>query len=173
MRWSTRLATYSATDRASSGMRSNLSHWFLLASVAAGAATISSVLAQEGASPLKRGETLLATNCARCHATGATGLSPHPAAPPFRTLSRKYPIDGLANPWQKACRLAIQTCLNSSSSLRMWARSSPISNRSKCLEKTVSATAEKALDVDHGYIAEVQALSPIGGDGSRRCRSQR
>ncbi len=77
-------------------MRSNLSHWFLLASVAAGAATISSVLAQEGASPLKRGETLLATNCARCHATGATGLSPHPAAPPFRTLSRKYPIDGLA-----------------------------------------------------------------------------
>jgi mono/diheme cytochrome c family protein len=34
-------------------------------------------------------------NCARCHAIGTSGLSPHPAAPPFRTLSRKYPIDGL------------------------------------------------------------------------------
>jgi mono/diheme cytochrome c family protein len=33
---------------------------------------------------------------ARCHAVGRSGASPHPAAPPFRTLSRKYKIEGLA-----------------------------------------------------------------------------
>jgi cytochrome c len=53
-------------------------------------------LAQEGASPAARGESLLTTNCGRCHAVGRTGASPHPAAPPFRTLSRKYKIEGLS-----------------------------------------------------------------------------
>jgi mono/diheme cytochrome c family protein len=77
-------------------MRSNIARRFLLALVAAGALTASSLSAQESASSLKRGEALLARNCARCHATGTAGLSPHPDAPPFRTLSRKYPIDGLA-----------------------------------------------------------------------------
>ncbi len=43
-----------------------------------------------------RGEALLSKNCARCHAIGRSGASPHAVAPPFRTLSRKYPIDGLA-----------------------------------------------------------------------------
>jgi cytochrome c len=43
-----------------------------------------------------RGEALLAKNCSRCHAIGRTGASPHPAAPAFRTLSQKYPIEGLA-----------------------------------------------------------------------------
>ena len=42
------------------------------------------------------GESLLTANCARCHAVGRTGASPHPAAPPFRTLSRKYKIEGLS-----------------------------------------------------------------------------
>ena len=44
----------------------------------------------------KRGEALLAKNCARCHAIGRTGTSPHPEAPLFRELSSRYPIDGLA-----------------------------------------------------------------------------
>ena len=39
---------------------------------------------------------MLTTNCARCHAVGRTGASPHPAAPPFRMLSRKYKVEGLA-----------------------------------------------------------------------------
>jgi len=43
-----------------------------------------------------RGQQLLATNCARCHAIGRTGNSTHPEAPPFRTLNRRYPIDNLA-----------------------------------------------------------------------------
>jgi cytochrome c len=53
-------------------------------------------LAQEDAAPARRGQALLAANCSRCHAIGRTGESPHPAAPPFRTLSRRYPIEGLA-----------------------------------------------------------------------------
>jgi cytochrome c len=57
--------------------------------------TTSPVSAQEDASALKRGADLLAANCARCHATGTTGSSPHQDAPAFRTLSRKYPIEGL------------------------------------------------------------------------------
>ena len=52
--------------------------------------------AQESSAPVKRGEALLSRNCARCHATGTAGLSPHPEAPPFRTLSRRYPVEGLA-----------------------------------------------------------------------------
>jgi mono/diheme cytochrome c family protein len=59
------------------------------------AVTMSAVSAQEDASALKRGADLLAANCARCHATGTTGSSPHRDAPAFRTLSQKYPIEGL------------------------------------------------------------------------------
>jgi cytochrome c len=54
------------------------------------------VWGEETTTPAGRGELLLTTNCARCHAVGRTGASPHPAAPPFRTLSRKYKIEGLA-----------------------------------------------------------------------------
>jgi cytochrome c len=53
-------------------------------------------LAQGGTTAAARGESLLTTNCARCHAVGRTGASPHPAAPPFRILSRKYKIEGLS-----------------------------------------------------------------------------
>ena len=55
-----------------------------------------SAMAQGGGALERRGEALLAKNCAKCHAIGRTGASPHPEAPPFRTLSRKYPIEGLA-----------------------------------------------------------------------------
>jgi cytochrome c len=43
-----------------------------------------------------KGEVLVKENCARCHAIGKEGDSPHPEAPPFRTLSSKYPIEDLA-----------------------------------------------------------------------------
>ena len=66
---------------------------FFLAMVITGA--VSSLSAQERNASLKRGEALLTKNCARCHATGTSGLSPHPEAPPFRTLSRGYPVEGL------------------------------------------------------------------------------
>ena len=44
----------------------------------------------------QRGLVIVRTNCARCHAIGSTGESPHREAPPFRTLGQKYPIDWLA-----------------------------------------------------------------------------
>lgn len=43
-----------------------------------------------------KGEALVKENCSRCHAIGKEGDSPHPPAPPFRTLSKKYPIEDLA-----------------------------------------------------------------------------
>jgi cytochrome c len=43
-----------------------------------------------------RGEVLVKENCARCHAIGREGDSPHEEAPPFRTLSAKYPVGDLA-----------------------------------------------------------------------------
>jgi mono/diheme cytochrome c family protein len=43
----------------------------------------------------RRGEALLARHCAMCHAIGRAGSSPHPTAPPFRTLAQRYPIETL------------------------------------------------------------------------------
>jgi cytochrome c len=34
-------------------------------------------------------------NCARCHAIYETGESPLKAAPPFRTLHLRYPVESL------------------------------------------------------------------------------
>jgi len=43
-----------------------------------------------------KGEVLVRENCSRCHAIGTEGDSSHPDAPPFRTLSSKYPVEDLA-----------------------------------------------------------------------------
>ena len=43
-----------------------------------------------------KGEVLVRENCSRCHAIGKEGDSPHPEAPPFRTLSSRYPVEDLA-----------------------------------------------------------------------------
>ena len=44
---------------------------------------------------IERGQALLAKDCARCHAIGRTGDSPHKEAPAFRTLGKRYPIESL------------------------------------------------------------------------------
>jgi mono/diheme cytochrome c family protein len=44
---------------------------------------------------LKLGEQLLQKDCARCHAIGRTGASPYTAAPPFRVLGQRYPVESL------------------------------------------------------------------------------
>ena len=54
------------------------------------------VFGQGKSSDIRRGERLLAKNCSRCHAIGRTGASPHRQAPPFRTLSQRYPIESLS-----------------------------------------------------------------------------
>lgn len=42
-----------------------------------------------------RGAALVRTRCAACHAVGPTGDSPLAMAPPFRELSRRYPVSSL------------------------------------------------------------------------------
>ncbi len=44
---------------------------------------------------IARGHAIAKTNCGRCHAIGKTGESADPRSPPFRTLSRKYPLTDL------------------------------------------------------------------------------
>ena len=41
------------------------------------------------------GKVFAEKNCARCHAIGRQGDSPHKDAPPLRTISRRYPLDTL------------------------------------------------------------------------------
>jgi mono/diheme cytochrome c family protein len=70
---------------------------FLFAAVAAiSLSALASATTEDERSLEKRGEALLDTNCSRCHAIGRTGTSPDSAAPAFRTLGKRYPIDGLA-----------------------------------------------------------------------------
>jgi len=48
------------------------------------------------AATVETGRIIAEENCARCHAIGRTGDSPHKDAPAFRDLSQRYPIDNLA-----------------------------------------------------------------------------
>lgn len=41
------------------------------------------------------GKALVELNCARCHATGTEGESPHTQAPPFRRLGQRFPLDAM------------------------------------------------------------------------------
>ena len=50
----------------------------------------------EAAGNRARGEFYARENCSTCHAVGPVGVSPYPLAPPFRTLSKKYDVEGLA-----------------------------------------------------------------------------
>ncbi|MBS0333056.1 MAG: cytochrome c [Proteobacteria bacterium] len=43
-----------------------------------------------------RGRLLVQRYCAGCHAVTREGVSPHAAAPPFRDLHDRYPINSLA-----------------------------------------------------------------------------
>jgi cytochrome c len=46
-------------------------------------------------SDIKTGRAIAERLCARCHAVGQTGDSPTKAAPPFRSFSRKWPLENL------------------------------------------------------------------------------
>lgn len=73
------------------GLRSGLT---LAVALLAGAYGTAAMAAEKDLSD--KGEVLLRENCARCHAVGVTGVSPNSEAPPFRTLSSKYPVEDLA-----------------------------------------------------------------------------
>lgn len=55
-------------------------------------ASLSPAAAQELAA---RGHALLAEMCASCHAVEKSGASPNPAAPAFRTITRRMDVDDL------------------------------------------------------------------------------
>jgi cytochrome c len=44
----------------------------------------------------ERGQAFAEANCARCHAIGRTGTSPLAAAPAFRSIHARYPVEQLA-----------------------------------------------------------------------------
>ena len=44
---------------------------------------------------IRSGQTFVEKNCSRCHAVGIAGKSPHPDAPTFRSLSKRYPLTNL------------------------------------------------------------------------------
>lgn len=48
------------------------------------------------AGDVERGRELAQASCGACHAVGPTGGSAMPAAPPFRELHRRYPVEQLA-----------------------------------------------------------------------------
>ena len=62
------------------------------------AAGIGLVAPAHGQTPvdIPAGEAFAKDNCARCHAIGEVGPSPHDKAPPLRSLHTRYPIDSLA-----------------------------------------------------------------------------
>ncbi len=42
-----------------------------------------------------RGKAFVTQHCSKCHATGLTGASKNPKAPPLRTLASRYPLENL------------------------------------------------------------------------------
>ncbi len=63
--------------------------------LATGAAGGQPASAPEDGAQVQRGQVLLERNCASCHAVGRTGNSPLAAAPQFRVLGKRYPIESL------------------------------------------------------------------------------
>ena len=54
---------------------------------------LSTVIQAATADPLvDKGQAIVKSHCSRCHAIGPTGESPDPESPPFRMLSKKYPV---------------------------------------------------------------------------------
>jgi mono/diheme cytochrome c family protein len=59
-------------------------------------AALLAIAAQAEPPSTQRGLQFATANCARCHSIGSTGVSPMAAAPPFRNLHLRYPVDDLA-----------------------------------------------------------------------------
>jgi mono/diheme cytochrome c family protein len=73
----------------------------LIAALAAGALIAACAAGQapqraaQTNSDVAEGQRLADVYCSSCHAIAAEGESRHPMAPPFRTLSRNYPVNAL------------------------------------------------------------------------------
>ncbi|UIJ72144.1 cytochrome c [Aurantimonas sp. HBX-1] len=67
----------------------------LALALAAGLGAARAQAPDAAADPVERGRILVVANCSGCHAVGLDGDSPNPQAPPFRSLSERFPIDAL------------------------------------------------------------------------------
>src|SRR5262249_8047014 len=65
------------------------------AGVAAAGLCLFSAGAEGGPDSVQRGNEFARVNCARCHSIERTGESTLKAAPPFRTLHKRYPVEYL------------------------------------------------------------------------------
>ena len=72
-----------------------LNHFILAISFMAIVVGCSAEPAYAHAALIARGHALATTRCGRCHAIGKTGESANPKSPPFRYLSRRYPLSDL------------------------------------------------------------------------------
>ncbi|MFW6076275.1 MAG: c-type cytochrome [Hyphomicrobiales bacterium] len=52
--------------------------------------------AEDRSARIEAGHDIADRLCARCHAIGAEGDSPHEEAPPFRTFAERWPVEHLA-----------------------------------------------------------------------------
>ena len=67
----------------------------VLASLLAAPQAFAGATPSEGLDSLEGGRRALESRCARCHAIGKEGASPHPEAPPFRDVVKRYPPENL------------------------------------------------------------------------------
>jgi mono/diheme cytochrome c family protein len=63
--------------------------------LAAALAAVWAATSPAAAASAEAGRQLAQRNCAMCHAIGRQGASPFAAAPPFRTLHERYPVENL------------------------------------------------------------------------------
>ena len=67
----------------------------LMLSAAIACGCLPAVAIQAQVDRVERGHAFVQANCAVCHAIGRDGESPLQAAPPLRTLHRRYPVESL------------------------------------------------------------------------------
>jgi len=72
-----------------------MSRFVLLLLAAAASALSPATVEAAGKATFERGRRIAKENCGRCHAIGRIDASPNPKSPPFRTLSRRYPLANL------------------------------------------------------------------------------
>jgi cytochrome c len=68
--------------------------------------TADGMTSAERRAQVEDGRTIAETNCAACHAIGPRGSSPLAAAPPFRTVLRRYDPEVLATELNEGMRVA-------------------------------------------------------------------
>ena len=74
-------------------------HRYIVAAISLLASSISgigvTVPASADEQSVRRGKAIAVTKCSYCHSIEMAGRSPRAAAPPFRTLHKKYPVETL------------------------------------------------------------------------------